>query len=347
MELEKNSEFLAHSWTKLVNGIFIWLVVISHFGILNGLSEGAESYYSWQLRELGQLIVTTFLFFSGYGIMVSLMRNRERYLRKLIFSRLPRFWITFAVIVLIYATVRMLLGEEFGWRRLLLAMTGWEGMGPPSWYVFMIMVEYVIIWSVFRILGVQRCWFAVCMVGIVTAGIVFVLGSYKPHWWYNTIMCMPAGMCFALAREKMACVLATLGNGVWLAVAACVLVGREVHLCAYDWCICLPFLRVWFGSMLANAGAVLFSTGIALVVAQFSARIPTPAFPGSAFLKWCGGSALIYIFMLHNLPIRVVRGMGWIAHHELGVLMMCVGVTLVLAYAANSLLNGICLQKRQ
>lgn len=347
MEAVKQPETLAHDWTKVINGAFIWLVVISHFGILNGLSGSTQNYYGWQLQTLGQLVVTTFLFFSGYGIMVSLMRNRERYVRKLIFSRLPRFWITFAVVVLLYAAVRMLLGEEIGWLRLLLAMTAWEGMGPPSWYVFMTLVEYVLIWCAFRVLGVKRRWLSACAVSIGTAGVAFMLGGYKPHWWYNTIMCMPAGMCFALVKEKVSATLVCLGKWGWLLAVACVLVGREVHLCAYDWCAGLPILKVWFGSMLANAGAVLFAMGIALVVARLSVCMPSPVFLGSAFLKWCGGSALIYIFLLHNLPIRVVRELGWSAHYELGALLTCAGVTLILAYVADSLLNGKWLQNKQ
>lgn len=347
MRTEKTRELLPHDWTKTVNGVFIWLVIISHFGILNGLNEDSGSYYAWQLKILGQLIVTTFLFFSGYGLMVSIQRNQEQYLRELLLRRLPRFWLTFAACVILYAGVKVLLGMEVSMSQMLVALTGWGSMGPPSWYVFMVLLEYVLIWLVFRILGQKGGARPLIILAITTMGVVYLLGEFKPRWWYNTILCMPAGMCFAWMKDKVQYILNSHNAMVWIVIAGLVLGGHCIHFSAYRWGAHSPVLKYYAGSIMANAGAVCFVLGIALAVASFAYRIPSPSFWVSHFLKWCGGSALIYIFMLHNLPIMVVKTFGWGESHELLSFTLCASVTLLLAFAVETLTSAKQLPKKE
>ena len=89
--IERDGVYLSRSWTSFINAIFITLVVCSHGLIL--FQTTIRDYFPEKVTaaavgQFGQLMVTTFFFFSGYGIMHSLL-NRERYCNKLLF---PRFF---------------------------------------------------------------------------------------------------------------------------------------------------------------------------------------------------------------------------------------------------------------
>lgn len=328
MGFAKQPEFLAHNWTKMVNGVFIWLVFVRHFGILGGYSD--RSFFMWERCYLGQLIVTTFLFFSGYGLMRSLAKSPQEYLTKLVKERFPRIWGTFAAMVMLYAGARSCMGAQYSWSHIMMSLTGWESVGEPTWYIFMTLVEYLLIWVAFRSFGVGRSGAAVSMVGGLTLLLIYAISSYKEKCWYNTILCMPVGMLAALHKSELQRCMQMVGRWVWIPVVVVVLLGAWVHKEAYGWCREMPLLRVWFGSLVANAGAILFAGGMALGVAR-ATMLQCDLQGGiiGRFLLWCGGSSLIYIFLLHNLPMHIGAYMEWNRNHEVLYFVFCVLFTLL------------------
>ncbi len=72
-----NSEYISHSATTQINGIFVFLVFMSHFrSYFDSAISYSRIYYEFQ-GFLGQLVVTTFLFYSGYGIFVSILKKER------------------------------------------------------------------------------------------------------------------------------------------------------------------------------------------------------------------------------------------------------------------------------
>lgn len=74
--VERDGIYLSRSWTCFVNAIFISLVVCSHG--LNLFQTTIRDYLPEKLAaatisQFGQLMVATFFFYSGYGIMYSLL----------------------------------------------------------------------------------------------------------------------------------------------------------------------------------------------------------------------------------------------------------------------------------
>ena len=67
--------FLKREQATMVNGVFVMLVFLRHFK--EYITCGFYDRIFWGVDGLlEQLIVTTFLFYSGYGIMVSLKTKR-------------------------------------------------------------------------------------------------------------------------------------------------------------------------------------------------------------------------------------------------------------------------------
>ena len=333
MESKRHPGVLPHEWTRVVNGIFIWLVFIRHFGILG--VYGSNAFFSWEQRYLGQLIVTTFLFFSGYGLMYSIQKASREYIRKLILVRLPKLWGTFATIVLIYAGVKTCMGCEYTLIHVLVSLTGWKSVGNPTWYITMTLVEYLLIWCSFRCLGTKRSWRAVVMTALLTMLVIYVISCYKERLWYNTILCLPAGMIFALVGEDIRRFLMLRKWQIGCICAVLLFTGAWIHREAYDWCKGLPILKIWAGSMVANLGAILFACGVAFAVAKAALLVEiTFQNPFVRFMHWCGGPVIIYIFLLHNLPMQLGRQCEWIQSGAVLYFVFCLVMTLLMVIGA-------------
>ena len=128
----------------------------------------------------------------------------------------------------------------------------------------MTLLMYLMVAGVFALLPRQRYVQGMLILGAILAPVVFAMGQLKPPYWYDTILCLPAGMwwCY-LCNSKSIRVLR--GHG-----AVCpVLVGWWVYHHARDLVEGLPVLSFWCGSMLANFGAVFFAWGVALAVGRY------------------------------------------------------------------------------
>ena len=80
-----NEDFLAHSQTLCVNGIFVILVFIRHLTNYCYFSQNSSIILNFINTNLEQLIVTTFFFYSGYGIYESI-KHKTNYVE----TRLPK-----------------------------------------------------------------------------------------------------------------------------------------------------------------------------------------------------------------------------------------------------------------
>ena len=66
--------YMNREQTQMINGIFIILVFMRHFNQYVQLDSVIEVPFLYLNKILGQLIVTTFMFYSGYGVMTSIMK---------------------------------------------------------------------------------------------------------------------------------------------------------------------------------------------------------------------------------------------------------------------------------
>ena len=91
---------------------------------------------------LEQLIVTTFLFYSGYGILVSL-KNRKDYLHTFP-KRILGLWLRFAAVVCLFLLLNQFLGKEYSISTILLSFTAWQSIGNSNWYILAILTLYLL-----------------------------------------------------------------------------------------------------------------------------------------------------------------------------------------------------------
>ena len=140
--------YLSKENTTAVNGVFVYLIVLSHYAQYADLSGPYDAPYLALREHLGQMVVVTFLFYSGYGMMESLKNKGEAYVRKL-FSKFWQLLLRFDVAVLLFLGINRLLGIEYPLKDTLLAFTTWTAIGNSNWYITAILAIYIIMFVSF------------------------------------------------------------------------------------------------------------------------------------------------------------------------------------------------------
>lgn len=190
--------------TGTINGIFSILIFISH-AVYYVKPDGVwdEPYFALK-AFLGQLVVVSYLFYSGFGIMESYKKKGTPYIKAIPVHRLFKTWYHFAIVIVMYAIVSIgIRGLEYSPKEIILAFTGYTTLGNSNWYMFVIFALYVIVTVALLVFRKSK------VLGV--AG-VFILTGLFAYWeikvglgsqWYNTILCFPAGMVFSLVKPYL------------------------------------------------------------------------------------------------------------------------------------------------
>lgn len=337
---EQPAKYLSRNHTNLVNGFFIFVVFVRHFCCRNPQMNAVDSLYI--LKEgctIGQLLVSTFFFFSGYGIQLSLSCKGMMYARNLIQKRFAGLILRFGILVLVYLLIQYLLGVRYSIGHIAMSMLAWKAVGNPSWFIFMTLAEYLII-AVCYVLFCRWGRHAVVLgVMLATSVWMFFIGTCKPDWYVNTILCVPFGMLFSLYLERFHSFQQKAGKYVLLLVPLLIFAAQYLHVNGY-YLTKLPILNFWAGSLVANTGAGLFALGMALFAGWLSLVSPKLS-RAAGFLSYCGGPALFYIYMLHMIPLMLGQQFGLSAYGE-WYLVVSLLITAILTYVALQVDKLIC-----
>ena len=202
-----NDEYISRETTKKINGIFVFLVILRHFSSYIELTGALKETYEVLQKFLGQLIVATFLFYSGYGILEAIKNKKDKFINSLQLRTL-KLLIHFDIAVALFAILGVLLEKNYPLSRVLLSFTGWNSIGNSNWYVFAILILYILTFLVFKIFNKKDNKYIIRCVIFLFASIAFVyilkyVKDGKQTWWYNTILCYAAGMFYSLFKNKI------------------------------------------------------------------------------------------------------------------------------------------------
>lgn len=320
--------YLSRHHTSMMNGVFIWLVFLRHFSQYHPTMGGMDA---WLLEHdcLGQLIVAPFFFFSGWGMMCSLQKKGKDYVRSLVCIRFPGLLLKFAVAVLVFWAVQSLLGQSYSWEQVLLSLIGWQSLGNSNWFIFMTLLMYLVVAGVFAIIPQNKRSLGVLVVVAVLALVIFKMPGFKMRYWYDTILCLPAGMLWCECCKYFSVKVLRRGG---LAAVVLLPAGWWVYDSASELTRGWPVLSCWSGNMLANAGAVLFALGVALLTGSLSLGAPQLNRCGK-WLAWCGGPALFYLYIYQRMPMLVGAHFGVHVSSPRCYAAVCVIVTVLIAFA--------------
>lgn len=200
----KYHDACSHRQTSMINGIFTMLILVSHASMY---MDYGGNWFDDSYREvrgyLGQFVVAPFLFYSGFGIMESIAKKGNNYVKGIPKKRFFKVWYHFAFALVPFIPLYLRWSEEVKLSTILLSFTGFTNMGNSSWYMFDTFVLYIVIYLCFMIFkksntaGVISVFALTFIINLVMIkadlGLVFV----------TSIFCLPAGMAFSLLRPKL------------------------------------------------------------------------------------------------------------------------------------------------
>lgn len=196
-----NEDYLSKEDTNAVRGIFILLIFASHFWQYVSLSGPLNEPYQWLRSFLGQLVVVPFLFYSGFGVGISIRQRGNAYIKSMPARRIGKVLLQFDLAVLLFVLMNALRGRTFSLKRIVLSLVGWGSVGNSDWYVLAILLLYGCTWLSFR--AMKSPWAALVGTTALTVFLCFFLGRYKEDYYYNTIMAYTAGLWYAWVREAV------------------------------------------------------------------------------------------------------------------------------------------------
>ncbi len=312
---EFNKDYLSIGQTTAVNGIFVFLVFISHacqYIKPDGVFDGP---YSVLKTNLGQMIVVTFLFYSGYGIMESISKKGHSYVRDIPFKRFFRLFYHMVIAVLLYVILNWFLGNAFDLKKTLLAFTGWTSIGNSNWYILAVFAVYIMTFVAFFVFRKNR-YIAATTVTLLSIGYIYLLmKAGKESWYYNTIILYSVGMWYSLLKKHIDAVV--MKNDVIYMCIGAVAVSVYYYV----------FLNrgknvVWY-----SAWGILFMTLVLMLTMKLGI--------GNRILSWFG-SHVFSIYILQRIPMAVLSSMGLNSSHKYAFVVISFFITAALAMVYDS-----------
>lgn len=201
ISFSKTDDYLSKSQTTEINGIFVGLIFLGHFS--QYIEYGKWDFiFSTVHNKMGQLIVVPFLFYSGYGIMTSIMKRGIDYINKIPVNRILTVWCHFAGAIILFYITGFLLGSRYSFTLVLKALTGWQSIGNSNWYIFCVLCLYVFVYISFKLFKNNDAAALVLMI-ILCCSYIFLLKGKKDQWWYDTILVYPFGMVYAKYQDMI------------------------------------------------------------------------------------------------------------------------------------------------
>lgn len=307
---EKLDGYISPAQTSAINGVFVMLVFMRH--INQYLTFGKyDNYFQIFDSLIGQLIVTTFLFYSGYGIMYSFI-NKDNYANTMP-KRILKILLQFDVAIIFYIIVNIIIGQERSVSEILLAFFAWTSLGNSTWYIFAILCLYLFSFIAGKLFTKNNLLivFAVTFGGVIY--ILFTRHFGKPSHWYNTIFCYPAGMFFAICSSKINSI---LKNNRFIPILSLIVTIVLFATCFYlSRVIGNPYLNL----LSFELAAIFFVLAIVSFTTIFIVSNP--------ILVWFG-KYLFEIYILQRIPMLLLAGK--LANKYI-YFFLCFAITLLLA----------------
>ena len=205
-----HNDYIGKEQTTSIKGIFAIIILFSHLKGYIELSGPLDSAFCSILNYIGQLMVAIFFFYSGYGVLISFV-NKKDYDRTFFKNRLLKTLLHFDIAVLIYTVLNLILGKTYGASHYALSFIGWSSVGNSNWFIFDTLALYLVTYFVFLFIRASKTSKNIkittsILTAFATCALIAFLSITKRDagsWWYNTLLCYPAGMIFYTIKDKL------------------------------------------------------------------------------------------------------------------------------------------------
>ena len=256
-----------------------------------------------------------FLFYSGYGIFVSIRNKGISYVKKIPVNRALKVLLHFDIAVIIYIIMQFMRGHVYSFKKLVLSLIGWDTVGNSNWYIFAMLILYLITWLTFMAFE-DRPIEALIGVTILSILAMYFLSIFKEGYWYNTILCYPAGMWFAFGKDKLEERWKNKKIYIW---SFCVI------LLVFIMCYRIRTNIIWY-----SVWGLAFSFGIVMFTMKVEMK--------NRILEWTG-CHLFGLYIMQRIPMILLQHTAFAEKYVYGYALAC----LILMYILGYLLERVCM----
>lgn len=283
------NDYMSLEKTTSIKGIFILIVFVNHAVSYLTLNDTIldKSYNMLIGNFVGQSMVSLFLFYSGYGVILSIDKKGRDYIKSIPTKRFLKVLLHFDIAVLLFLVLSVALGKEITFVKVLLSFVGWDSLGNSNWYIFDILTLYLITYISF-IIARNNKFVGLVINFVLCAVFVIAMHEVKDLWWYDTIMCYPVGMLFYVIKPYFDEIIKK--NKVYYWVSLIALVG------ALGVCI-----------MLSSNMFVLF---VKHIVFAMVVVVATMKFSINNKILNFLGTHLFSIYILERIPMNILSEFG-------------------------------------
>lgn len=324
---EYNREYMSKESTNCIKGIFIIIVFFSHIRQYQTYDALIDKPVIKILTLLGQLMVTMFMFYSGFGIYESIKKKKESYVKQIPKRRVLKVMFDLAIAIITFIICNLFINEKYSLKDNLLAFTGWSSVGNSNWYIFSIVSLYLITFisfSIFKKKNSNALILNTILAIIFIAGISFA----RPSYWVNTCICYVAGMWYSYYLDKIN-----------------IFFGKHQKIYYLIFVIILAIFAALFNIKDQIAIYSIMSVFFCLVIVLATMRVNV----NNKILTWFGTN-LFWIYVLQRIPMRVLEKLRIDEYNKYIYFGLCFGVTMLIVYLYSKFvpsLEKIVLREKQ
>lgn len=325
-----NTSYLDKKSTTAINGIFVIMIVFSHYSQYANFAGIYDESYLILREHLNQMVVATFLFYSGYGMMESLHRKGKAYVLG-VPGKFLKLLFTFDVAVLLYLILDICLKMEYPLSTILLAFTSWVAIGNSNWYITAILLLYVFFFISFalecsektkgKVNGAGRYGEIACLFVLTIACVYFQMKIGRPAYCYDTMILFPLGCFYSQSKQYIESMV--MKNDFFYFCVLALAVGVYAVSFFHRWSGGIEVFSIW---------SIAFIALVLLITMKV--RIY------NELLDWFG-THIFSIYILQRIPMTLLMHFGCIESHRYLSLIIVFTVTIPLALAFEKVTDTI------
>lgn len=316
-----NDDYISHTQTLPIKGLFVILVFFRHSNDYIATTSNLDILFRVIDYNLDQLIVTLFLFYSGFGIYNSIKTKEEKYILSLPFRRLFKVWGHFSICIMLFLLYDLLTKKKFPIKRILLSFIGWDSIGNSNWFMFVTFVMYVLVFVSFFFCRRSHLH-GIVLFSLLSIVLIVLLSFFKQPYWYNTVICFTTGMWFCRYKDKIQVFLFKKNkyNVAFLSLLLVFLLSSLLRKALVD-----DFWNIMLFSLIA----IQFSLLVILITMKYKVS--------NRFLYFIGK----HVFSIYMLQRLVFMFFSSKINNKYVYFIICFIVTLTISIAFNYLMNKL------
>lgn len=301
---------VSRNCTESIKGIFILVVFLRHIwgymidSVDLNITDRVFITIDGMIR---QLLVVMFLFYSGYGVMHSIIQKGDSYINSIPRKRVLVTSVNFAIAVSIFIILNLILCKEITVSQALLSLIGWDNVGNSNWYIFCIICCYAFTYIAFKAAR-NNYRMGLLVLALLCLGYIYVISLYKGAWWYDTILCYWAGASFAVLFNKLTSI---FEKRYWYCLLGSIMMFLVFYNISWN-----PY------ALVSNISGIFFALTIVLITMRIQV--------GNEALRWLGQNLFpLYIYQRLPMILFATVGAGWlISYSSVLYVLLCFACTL-------------------